>query len=280
MRGTAIRRAIKVIKKSRVKDPNRFKSEIEIMKQLDHPNVIKLFETYEDNKNIYLVMELCEGGELFDKIIDKGHFTEQMSGYYFKQIVSALNYIHSKKIVHRDLKPENFLLLDQDENSPLKMIDFGLSMVFDEQKMKQSGGKMVMSTKAGTSYYISPEVLKGNYDMGCDIWSAGVILYILLSGVPPFYGNTDQDILNMVKSGKFSFNIAEFNVVSGSAKDIICNMITLPEKRLTASEVLDHPWVQKTGQNSDVQLNINMNQLKGFQSSGRMKKAVLTYIAS
>lgn len=204
------------------------------MKQLDHPNVIKLFETYEDSRNVYLVMELCDGGELFDKIIAKGHFTEQMAGYYFKQMMSALNYIHSKKIVHRDLKPENFLLLSTDDNAPLKMIDFGLSMVFDEQKIKEKGGKMVMQTKAGTPYYISPEVLKGNYDMGCDIWSSGVILYILLSGVPPFYGNNDQDILNMVKQGTFSFNIAEFNVVSGSAKDLICKMITCESKRLNA----------------------------------------------
>lgn len=116
-----------------------------------------------------------------------------------------------------------------------------------------------MNTKAGTPYYISPEVLKGSYDMGCDIWSSGVILYILLSGVPPFYGNTDQDILNMVKSGEFSFNIAEFNIVSGSAKDLICKMITKPEKRLTAAQVLEHPWMKKVGENSDVQLNINMN---------------------
>ena len=194
--------------------------------------------------------------------------------------MSALNYIHSKKIVHRDLKPENFLLLSNDENAPLKMIDFGLSMVFNEEKINDKGGKMIMNTKAGTPYYISPEVLKGNYDMGCDIWSSGVILYILLSGVPPFYGNTDQDILNMVKEGSFSFNIAEFNVVSGSAKDLICKMITKPEKRLTADQVLEHAWVKKMDQNGDVKLNINMNQLKGFQSSGRMKKAVLTYIAS
>ena len=169
------------------------------MRELDHPNIIKLFETFEDSKFVYLVMELCEGGELFDKIIEKGSFTESQARNYFRQMISAVNYIHSKRICHRDLKPENFLLLDKSDNSPLKMIDFGMSVMFTDKMLKQNGGKMHMTLQVGTPYYISPEILKSNYDEGCDIWSSGVILYILLSGVPPFFGNSDAEIMNMIR---------------------------------------------------------------------------------
>lgn len=144
--------------------------EIDIMRELDHPNIIKLFEVFEDTRFVYLVMELCEGGELFDKIIENIHFTESTARYYFHQMMSALSYIHSKNICHRDLKPENFLMLDNSEKSPLKIIDFGLSMKLESDSKKEVK-KINMKTRAGTPYYISPEVLKGSYDMSCDIWS-------------------------------------------------------------------------------------------------------------
>lgn len=140
--------------------------------------------------------------------------------------MQGLNYCHSLKIAHRDLKPENFLMLTKDSDSPLKIIDFGLSKEYDNNDK--------MTTKAGTPYYISPEVLKGKYDESCDIWSAGVILYILISGIPPFYGDTDMEILSRVKSGKFELDIPEFNGVSKSVKDLITKMICPPEKRLKA----------------------------------------------
>lgn len=169
------------------------------MKTLDHPNIIKLYEVYEDSKNVYLVMEVCEGGELFDRIIEKGCFTEIEARRVFTQIVQTINYCHSKGIAHRDLKPENFLLLTKHDESPIKVIDFGLSTNFDQ--------KSNMKTKAGSPYYISPEVLEGKYDQSCDIWSLGVILYILLSGTPPFYGENDGKILEAVRKGEFTFDI-------------------------------------------------------------------------
>jgi calcium-dependent protein kinase len=157
--------------------------------------------------------------------------------------MQALNYCHGNGICHRDLKPENFLLLTKADDSPLKVIDFGLSIIFNESHVKKESNKMMMTTKAGTPYYISPEVLEGKYDESCDIWSAGVILYILLSGVPPFYGNTDPEILDSVRKGIFTFNIPEFKGVSDSAKDLISKMLTKPEKRIKASELLKHPWM-------------------------------------
>ena len=132
---------------------------------------------------------MCAGGELFDRIIAAEFFDEQQGARIFKQILMALNYCHAERICHRDLKPENFLFVDESENSDLKIIDFGLS------KLIGSGGLRRMKTRAGTPYYISPEVLQGNYDISCDMWSAGCMLYILLCGYPPFYGDDNQEIL-------------------------------------------------------------------------------------
>ena len=133
------------------------------------------------------------------------------------------------------------MLLTKADDSPIKVIDFGLSIIF--QDSASSKDKVHMTTRAGTPYYISPEVLEGNYDESCDIWSAGVILYILLSGVPPFYGNTDPEILDSVRKGAFSFNIPEFKGVSDQAKDLITKMLVKPDKRLKAGEVLKEPWI-------------------------------------
>lgn len=180
------------------------------MRTLDHPNIIKLYETFEDARNVYLVMELCEGGELFDRIIEKQHFSEKEAREIFKQIAQGLAHCHANHICHRDLKPENFLLLNKSDSSPIKIIDFGLSHIFEEQKEGQFN-KIQMTTRAGTPYYIAPEVLAGKYDEMSDVWSLGVILFILLSGLPPFYGKNDAEILDMVKQRKYSLDIPEFS---------------------------------------------------------------------
>merc|ERR1719238_1047777 len=167
-------RAVKSIAKAKVKDPDRFKQEIAIMKMMDHPNIIKLYETFEDHRNIYLVMELCAGGELFDRIIECGHFTEVQVAILMQQIIRAIYYMHENKVCHRDLKPENFLFMTKDpiDKNLLKIIDFGLSCKFETG--------LVLSTKAGTPYYVAPEVLSGKYDHLSDMWSVGVIMYVIL----------------------------------------------------------------------------------------------------
>lgn len=273
-------RAIKIIPKGKVKDAERFKSEIQILSQLDHPNIIKLYETFEDNRHVYLVTELCKGGELFDRIIKKGHFTESEARNTFIQIMHAIFYCHSNGICHRDLKPENFLLLDEKPDSALKVIDFGLSKTFNDAKGTKAP-KIAMTTRAGTPYYISPEVLAGNYDESCDIWSAGVILYILLCGYPPFYGNTDAQILESVKKGYFDFNSPEWKDVTEGAKDLIKKMLCKPDKRLTAEQVLKHPWmVLKVDKKDEKPLKLNYQMLRNFRNAEKLKKVALTFIAS
>lgn len=149
---------------------------------------MKLYEYFEDEKNVYLITELCKGGELFDKIVEKEYFDEEYAAKIFCEILMAINYCHHMDIAHRDLKPENFLFETNEDDSGIKVIDFGLSKICHQ---KNIGKIEKMKTRAGTPYYISPEVLAGNYDKSCDLWSAGCILYILLCGYPPFFGDDD-----------------------------------------------------------------------------------------
>ncbi|CAD8110982.1 unnamed protein product [Paramecium primaurelia] len=274
-----LERAIKMIPKKLIASPDRFKREIEIMQNLDHPNIIKLFESFEDSRNVYLVMEICTGGELFDTIIEKGHFTEKEAQQTFLQIMQAIHYCHTHGICHRDLKPENFLLLNKTPDAPIKVIDFGLSVLFHDSHYKTVDGKTQMKSKAGTPYYISPEVLDGKYDELCDVWSAGVILYILLTGLPPFNGRTDAEILKAVKSGVYKLDIPQFNGVSNDVKDLIQKMLTKPDQRLTAGQVLQHPWLTAAEIPHSI-LTLDYKSFKGFSASNKLKKVTLTYIAS
>lgn len=180
----------------------KFKLEIDIMIQVDHPNIIKLYEIFEDSRYVYLIMEECTGGELFDRILqrisEKNLYTEKEAAIIFRQMMSAVCHSHSLKICHRDLKPENLIFLNS-SNDSLKVIDFGLSKIFDEKNH-------TMKSKVGTAYYVSPEILKGEYDEKCDIWSSGVILYILLTGDPPFNGASDNEIYRNIAKKKYSFS--------------------------------------------------------------------------
>merc|ERR1719399_792968 len=244
---------------------------------MDHPNIVKLYESFADHRNIYLVMELCGGGELFDRIIDAGHFTEQGAANLMQQILRAMYYMHDNQICHRDLKPENFLFATKDpiEKNYLKIIDFGLACKFSPDQ--------VLTTKAGTPYYVAPQVLAGKYDHASDLWSLGVIMYVVLCGYPPFYGETDADVLAKVRLGNFSFNAADWKSVSEDAKNLIRMLLKMnPRDRYTAEQALDHVWVRnKAPKAQGVSLQSSLvDNLKGFRSQNRLKKAALHVIAS
>lgn len=183
---------------------------------LDHPNIVKLYEIYQDQKNIYLITEYLEGGEVFDLILKTKHFNENIAAKIMKQLLSAVAYCHNKQIVHRDLKPENLLLVKPD-SFDIKVIDFGLSRTFTPEKN--------MYSKMGTPFYIAPEVLKKKYNEKCDIWSCGVILYILLCGNPPFNGKNDQAIFDSIALGYVSFQGVEWKNVSNQAKIFIKKLL-------------------------------------------------------
>mmetsp|Transcript_36346 Transcript_36346/g.79299 ORF Transcript_36346/g.79299 Transcript_36346/m.79299 type:complete len:503 (-) Transcript_36346:101-1609(-) len=269
-------RAIKTISKAQMKNVERFKQEIAIMKMMDHPNIIKLYETFEDHRNIYLVMEISSGGELFDRIIESGHFTEVQAAILMQQIIRAIYYMHENHVCHRDLKPENFLFMSADpiEKNLLKIIDFGLSCQFEPNQ--------VLTTKAGTPYYVAPQVLAGKYDQLSDIWSCGVIMYVMLCGYPPFFGETDAEVLSKVRLGNFSFNAADWKNVSEDAKNLIRMLLKMnPRDRYTAEQALSHVWItNKAPKATNVSLQSNfVDNLRGFRSQNKLKKAALQIIA-
>jgi len=241
--------AIKTIRKSKISRLESLRREIEILQTVDHPNIIKLVDVYEDEKFLHLVTELCTGGEMFDRIIAKtkseeGHYSEADAATIMRKILDAIDYIHTvHNICHRDLKPENFLFMTQADDAELKIIDFGLSRFEDEQKY--------MTTRVGTPYYIAPEVLSRMYDKSCDLWSCGVIMYILLCGYPPFYGDTDAEIFASVRKAEFNFPSPEWDEISDSAKALIQSLLSkIPKHRPSAAEALNHEWFAMNGLSS------------------------------
>jgi len=276
-KSTGVTRAIKTMSKAKMKHVERFQREIAIMKIMDHPNIIKLFETFEDHHNIYLAMELCSGGELFDRIIQASQFNEKDAAIVMQQMLRAIFYLHEQHICHRDLKPENFLFQSKDpiENNVLKLIDFGLSAKFTD------GG--TMSSRAGTPYYVAPQVLAGKYNHLCDMWSAGVIMYVLLSGAPPFFGHTDQEVLAKVKQGHLTFNSRDWRGISEDAKELVRTLVKMdPKDRLNAEQALNHSWIRdRAPQASNVPLPANfVSKLRSFRCRSKFAKAVLHVIAS
>ena len=279
---TAERRAVKVISKRKSETfggKSKFIAEVEILARLNHPNIIRIYEMFEDDKKYYVVSELCTGGELFDFITQQGHLSEVLAAEIMRQLLSAVSYCHENHIVHRDLKPEN-LLLDSPpvEGQPLtiKLIDFGTSCLYtQDHRLKQ---------RLGTAYYIAPEVLDMDYNEKCDVWSCGVIMYILLSGFPPFAGKTDEDILRKVKVGKFSFAHESWRNISNEAKSLIRRMLVMnTQQRLTAAECLSDPWIIKravyhTAPSETVMLSLN--QLKDFRAEQKLREAFLMFMTS
>ena len=272
-------RACKQLSKSNISNLKKFQREIQILIKTDHPNIIKLFEIFEDDRFIYLIMEKCNGGELFDRIIDhiqsKNMYTEKDAAKLFQQIMSAIVYCHDNGIAHRDLKPENLLYINEGSeiNNPIKVIDFGLSRNFEEQSK--------MNTKVGTAYYVAPEVLNGKYNEKCDVWSAGVILYILLSGEPPFNGANDREIYKAISKMIYQFPFNKWKKISKNAMDLIEKCLVAEDKRLSAKEVLEHPWFNKINEEeNNVDLEIDLVSFKNYINSCKLKKMTLTYIAS
>jgi calcium-dependent protein kinase len=268
-----------MIPRNKIKNWSRFETEVKILQTLDHPNVIKLYEYFEDETNVYLVTEICEGGELYDRIIQVEYFNEERAAKIFKQICQVLNYCHSMNIAHRDLKPENFLFVNNRPDSDIKLIDFGLSKICSEGRLQR------MNTRAGTPFYIAPEVLKGDFDLSADMWSAGCILYILLCGYPPFFGETNQEILRAVAKGTFDFEGEEWDAISEDCKDLIRKLLCKPNTRLTAAEALSHSWIrshhrecEQTKLRKAVQ-KLNLANFKQFGQAEKIKKVAMMAIA-
>lgn len=271
---SSILRAVKIINKNRVTDYETFTNELNILKNLDHPNIVNIIETFETDKVCYVVLEHCSGGELFEKLCKLRRFTEKEAAKVMKSLISAVMYCHNHGVCHRDLKPENCLFLNELDDSDIKIIDFGLSSNITEAD--------VLHDIIGTPYYIAPEMLSGNYSKVVDCWSLGVILYMLLAGTPPFNGKTNDEILMNVYSGSFTFRPKAFKTVSNSAKDLIARFLTKdPLYRITAQQAYMHPWIQELEPRLESVISDSiLLSLKQFSKSSQLKKASLLYIAS
>ena len=275
--------AMKIINKSRSftqTDESEILNEINILRTMDHPGVMKIFEIYSDPQSYSLITELCPGGELFQQIINKGPFDETYTAYVMYQIFSAINYCHKMNIVHRDLKPENILIVnkDDDEYPTIKICDFGTSRIFEKGTVQR---KLV-----GSSYYIAPEVLKKHYNEKCDVWSCGVIMYILLSGRPPFGGENDEDIMRRVAKGAYDLETPPFDRLTSSALDLIKKLLTVDIKqRLSAEQALNHPWF-KLNKSQDLFNKIKDNHiirdlidnLKNYKRTSIIQETALAYL--
>jgi len=255
--------AVKIIDKSKVEDMGDIEREIEIMCLVDHPNVIKLIEIFDEPKKMNLVMELVTGGELFDKIVEVGNYSEKDAAKVMYTLCGALDYLHGKQVVHRDLKPENILLASKEPDALIKVADFGLARMIS--------GKDMMKTACGTPGYVAPEVLqnKGYSSGAVDLWSAGVILYILLCGFPPFYEEELPALFDQILKGRYDFPSPWWDAISADAKDLVRRMLTVdPKKRITAAEVLQHKWISSASG-----VVIDTSNLKKLQATRKLKKA-------
>lgn len=232
--------ACKKIEKKQLRrkaDVEDIRREVQILMLLSsHPSVAALCAVYEDSEAVYLILELCEGGQVFDRLISMGTITEQYISQVFRQMVELVDQCHTLGIAHRDVKPENFLFATQDDNSKIKAADFGLSQFFTSGK--------VFTSLIGSAYYVAPEVLNRNYGPQADIWSLGVCLYVMLSGSPPFDGQGEDDIFDKILYHEPDFSRSPWPSVSSHAKLLLKNLLKKsPDRRPDTKAILQHRWL-------------------------------------
>lgn len=274
---TGQKRAIKAIHKSGLHhdqiDKDRMLKEINVLKSLDHPNILRCYEIFEDQLHYYVSVEYCEGGELFKKLAKLKFFTEEQAAKIMLQVLSAIAYCHERNIIHRDLKPENILLLENNEDLSIKVADFGSSCIVDSKKK--------LSGCFGSAYYIAPEVLSDEYNEKCDMWSCGIILYIMLTGRAPYKGKNQSNIVRAIKLKPFQPNSENCRGISDDALDLLKKMLDIrPNVRIKAKDAIEHGWIQSFKHVKSCDLGESIKSLEGFLSSTKIKDAVHLFLAS
>ncbi|OXA41744.1 calcium/calmodulin-dependent protein kinase type IV [Folsomia candida] len=265
--------AAKVIQKmGQGKRKKVISSEVEALLQLNHPNIVKMLDIFESVTEVYIVLELAAGGELFDRIVKKGHYSEKEAARVTYQVLSALEYSHGKGIAHRDIKPENILYSSASDDSLIKISDFGFAKHVDDG---------IMQTFCGTIGYCAPEVvLKKPYSSAVDLWSLGVVLYILLCGYEPFWDESGEvGVTRKIVYGDYEFESPYWDEISLPAKEFVKQLMTVdPDKRPTAKEALLNPWVQGN-MASDVPLTATQERIREFNAKRKFKAATNAVVA-
>jgi calcium-dependent protein kinase len=267
--------AIKTLKKKNIPyyEFKLIKTEVDILSELDHPNIVNYFGTFEDEFYIHIIMEYLKGDNLFKVISVKNYtgFDEQDMSNIIFQLVKALFFIHNKNIVHRDIKPENILFSEKKDFSSLKLIDFGLAT------QKKTDNKTV-----GTPYYMAPEMIKGKYSPKSDIWSVGIIIYLMLTDKFPFVNSKEYDVFEMIEEGKYNTQLLDDCECSEEAKDLVKKILVKdPDKRPSASDIMHHPWIKKHYKKRDSHL-INrdtLGTLKEFAKKNALQKEIYYFLA-
>lgn len=274
---TQTKRALKIVHKAGLtyhqKDNVFLLKEIHILKLLDHPNILKCFEVFEDELKFYVAIEYCPCGDLFKEILSMQIFTESQAAGIIFQLLSALSYCHEKRVIHRDVKPENILVLENTNGLSIKLGDFGSSCIIDQQTPIRGC--------FGSSYYLAPEVLKSSYNEKCDIWSVGIIMYILLTGSPPYKGRDSKSIILEVKNSPFELTEEKVFGLSHDSIDLLQKLLKLdPDQRIPASEAVQHPWINNHRNYKGDSMKIALNNLRNFNNQSRLKEAVQIFLAS
>ncbi|XP_016767052.1 calcium/calmodulin-dependent protein kinase II isoform X16 [Apis mellifera] len=266
--------AAKIIntKKLTARDFQKLEREARICRKLQHPNIVRLHDSIQEENYHYLVFDLVTGGELFEDIVAREFYSEADASHCIQQILESVHHCHHNGVVHRDLKPENLLLASKAKGAAVKLADFGLAIEVQGEAQAWFGF-------AGTPGYLSPEVLKKEpYGKPVDIWACGVILYILLVGYPPFWDEDQHRLYAQIKTGSYDYPSPEWDTVTPEAKNLINQMLTVnPSKRITASEALKHPWIcQRERVASVVHRQETVDCLKKFNARRKLKGAILT----
>ncbi|XP_006615976.1 calcium/calmodulin-dependent protein kinase type II alpha chain isoform X2 [Apis dorsata] len=266
--------AAKIIntKKLTARDFQKLEREARICRKLQHPNIVRLHDSIQEENYHYLVFDLVTGGELFEDIVAREFYSEADASHCIQQILESVHHCHHNGVVHRDLKPENLLLASKAKGAAVKLADFGLAIEVQGEAQAWFGF-------AGTPGYLSPEVLKKEpYGKPVDIWACGVILYILLVGYPPFWDEDQHRLYAQIKAGSYDYPSPEWDTVTPEAKNLINQMLTVnPSKRITASEALKHPWIcQRERVASVVHRQETVDCLKKFNARRKLKGAILT----
>eukprot|EP00331_Platyophrya_macrostoma_P008000 CAMPEP_0176415388 /NCGR_PEP_ID=MMETSP0127-20121128/5781_1 /TAXON_ID=938130 /ORGANISM="Platyophrya macrostoma, Strain WH" /LENGTH=460 /DNA_ID=CAMNT_0017795383 /DNA_START=92 /DNA_END=1474 /DNA_ORIENTATION=+ len=267
--------AVKSIPREKVKEDTKLlQRELELLRDIDHPNIVKFYEVYEDDEGLHFVMEYCSGGQVMEKFVKENRFGEAEAAKIMGKAFSAVKYLHEHGIVHRDIKPENFLYTSDQPDAEIKLIDFGLSRFTEPHQL--------LSSKVGTPYYVSPDVINGSYDYRCDNWSLGVMMYVLLTGYYPFDAKNTLQLGNEILYNSPKFTGEQWKNISSSARDLVEGLLIKdPYKRTTAKKALSHSWVKRTLKSHRMEHSKAENiweHIRHFSLEKKLKKEALSVL--